>query len=177
MHAGQCLHSTAQGTNPYKSVIQIVAKTLGAFDDDHLIPVFGFGDVASKDHSLVSFDPQGRPIHTLDRVLHAYDSQINSVNLSGPTSFAPAIWKSIDIVRQSRGGYHILLIIADGQVSGGACMTNTLQAISEASHYPLSVVIVGVGDGPFDQCATSAAVIALCKACPLVQLLRTADLT
>ena len=151
--AGQPLHSTTDGSNPYKSVIEIVSKTLGAFDDDHLIPMYGFGDVTSKDHSLVSFDPHDRPIHTLENVLQAYTSQINSVNLSGPTSFAPAIWKGIDIVRKSRGGYHILLIIADGQVSGGACMTNTLQAISEASNYPMSIVIVGVGDGPFGQCA------------------------
>lgn len=114
--AGKCLHATDTDTNPYNSVIRILGKTLSAFDDDQLIPTYGFGDLTSKDHSLVSFDPNGAPIKTLDNVLHAYNTAINSIQLSGPTSFAPAIYKTIEICRQSRGQYHILVIIADGQV-------------------------------------------------------------
>jgi E3 ubiquitin-protein ligase RGLG len=34
----------------------------------------------------------------------------------GPTSFAPVIEMAITIVEQSGGQYHVLLIIADGQV-------------------------------------------------------------
>lgn len=96
--------------------MRIIAKTLSKFDDDQLIPTFGFGDLNSKDHSLVNFDPNGRPIHTLERVLAAYDNCIDQVHLSGPTSFAPAVYKAIEIVRAARGQYHILVIIADGQV-------------------------------------------------------------
>ena len=39
------------------------------------------------------------------------------------------------------------------QVSKGDCMNRTIEAIVEASHYPMSIVMVGVGDGPFDECA------------------------
>lgn len=35
---------------------------------------------------------------------------------SGPTSFAPIIEMAMTIVEQSGGQYHVLLIIADGQV-------------------------------------------------------------
>ena len=35
----------------------------------------------------------------------------------GPTSFAPMIEGAIRIVEQSGGQYHVLLIIADGQVA------------------------------------------------------------
>jgi hypothetical protein len=35
----------------------------------------------------------------------------------GPTSFAPIIEAAIRIVEQSGGQYHVLLIIADGQVA------------------------------------------------------------
>lgn len=35
---------------------------------------------------------------------------------AGPTSFAPIIEMAMTIVEQSGGQYHVLLIIADGQV-------------------------------------------------------------
>lgn len=70
----------------------------------------------SKDHSLISFDPTGEPIHGLDNVLAAYDWLVPNVSLSGPTSFAPAIYQAINLVKLSKGSYHILVIIADGQV-------------------------------------------------------------
>lgn len=36
--------------------------------------------------------------------------------MAGPTSFAPVIDMAVTIVEQSSGQYHVLLIIADGQV-------------------------------------------------------------
>lgn len=75
--------------------------------------------------------------------------------LSGPTSFAPVIRKAIDLVKASGNELHVLLIIADGQVSEALnCKRETINAIVEASHVPLSIVVVGVGDGPFDQMET-----------------------
>ncbi|KAI5060079.1 hypothetical protein GOP47_0024499 [Adiantum capillus-veneris] len=85
--------------------------------------------------------------------------------LARPTSFAPLIHTAIDIVRQSGNRFHILLIIADGQVTwdiglnGGRLSQQekeTIDAIVAArydikkhNNYPLSIVMVGVGDGPW----------------------------
>lgn len=40
----QSLHTTGDAPNPYEKAITIIGKTLASFDEDNLIPCFGFGD-------------------------------------------------------------------------------------------------------------------------------------
>ena len=69
---------------------------------------------------------------------------------SGPTSFAPLIDRSIEIVNSSGGQFHVLLIFADGCVDDTLdCMNRTHEAIVRASDFPLVIVMVGIGDGPW----------------------------
>lgn len=70
--------------------------------------------------------------------------------MSGPTSFAPIIRQAVRLVVENNYEYHILLIIADGQITPN-CVDDTVDAIVEASQFPLSIVVVGVGDGPWDK--------------------------
>jgi len=144
---GKCLHDISPNTlNPYQEVIRIIGRTLEGFDDDNKIPVFGFGDAYTRDKSVFPFYPNATPANGLQDVLSRYTQLTPSVSLSGPTSFVPLIREAINIIKEE-GGYHILLIIADGQVSSPE--TNR-QAIVEASKYPLSIVLIGVGDGPWE---------------------------
>lgn len=105
-----------QGINPYISVMSIICNTLGRFDDDCMIPCYGFGDTVTRDTGVFSFEVDDRPTYTLKGVVERYRMMSNVVRMSGPTSFAPAIYKAMKIVSESGGRYHILVIICDGSV-------------------------------------------------------------
>jgi E3 ubiquitin-protein ligase RGLG len=42
------LHHIGNEQNPYEQAISIIGKTLSSFDEDNLIPCFGFGDGISS---------------------------------------------------------------------------------------------------------------------------------
>jgi len=144
---GKCLHHTdPHSLNPYQQVISIVGRTLEAFDDDKLIPAYGFGDQTTGGHSCFNFQQDQSKCQGFEEVLRRYNDMVPKLTLSGPTNFAPVIRKAIKTVQEEKS-YHILVIIADGQVNKPE---ETAQAIVDASRYPLSIVVIGVGDGPWD---------------------------
>ncbi|TKY63177.1 E3 ubiquitin-protein ligase RGLG2 [Spatholobus suberectus] len=153
------LHHIGSGLNPYEQAISIIGKTLAAFDDDNLIPCFGFGDASTHDQDVFSFYPDERFCNGFEDVLSRYREIVPHLRLAGPTSFAPIIEMAMTIVEQSGGQYHVLVIIADGQVTKRVDTDHgqlspqeqkTLDVIVAASKFPLSIILVGVGDGPWD---------------------------
>lgn len=149
------LHSLAPVPNLYQHVITILGKTLEVFDNDKLIPTYGFGDSVTEDRAVFPLmtDQTGNeiPCYTFTNVLASYNTIINQFalgtrSMSGPTTFAPLIRQAIHIVKQLKT-YHILLIICDGEINN---KEETVQAIVEASKYPLSIICIGVGKGPWD---------------------------
>ncbi|KAL0351063.1 UNVERIFIED_CONTAM: E3 ubiquitin-protein ligase RGLG2 [Sesamum radiatum] len=113
----------------------------------------------THDQDVFSFYPDERFCNGFEEVLSRYREIVPHLKLAGPTSFAPIIEMATTIVEQSGGQYHVLLIIADGQVTRSVDTQNgqlspqerkTVQAIVEASKFPLSIILVGVGDGPWD---------------------------
>jgi hypothetical protein len=163
---GKCLHhidpNDPDAENPYEFVLKTCAKSIKDYDDDNMYPLYGFGDLTTKDHSVFNLHQHNDECDGYDELLSCYRQsalsidQPNGIALNGPTSFAPMINKAIDIVKQGKSGkeeYHILVIVADGQISQG-CFQDTVNAINKASNHPLSIVMVGVGDGPWDTMET-----------------------
>ncbi|KAH3807276.1 hypothetical protein DPMN_135611 [Dreissena polymorpha] len=139
-------HLSKPKPNPYQQVISILGETMESFNDDGSIPVFGFGDFETKNSKVFTFLSKGY-CSGFREVLSAYESVVGRVSLSGPTNFAPIINIAIRIVELTRL-FHTLVIVSDGQkVSEQA----TRDAIVEASNWPLSIILVGVGDGPWTQ--------------------------
>ncbi|GFP84990.1 E3 ubiquitin-protein ligase rglg2 [Phtheirospermum japonicum] len=123
--------------------------------------------------NVFSFNSDERFCNGFEEVLSQYREIVPNLRLAGPTSFAPVIDMATTIVEQSGGQYHVLLIIADGQVTRSVDTQNgqlssqerkTVQAIVDARQvlvkcfmdwigvckFPLSIILVGVGDGPWD---------------------------
>lgn len=146
--------------NPYQHIITVLGHTLRGFVtispfehngtiDRHKktngIHAFGFGDSVTKDQAVFPLRQNSQPCIDFHEVLTSYRECASRVILGGPTSYAPAIYKAIDIVEKTKQ-FHLLVIIADGQFVDAE---PTAKAIVAASFYPLSIVVVGVGDGPW----------------------------
>ena len=149
---GRSLHDITQPSspNPYQTVITCVGKTLAPFDADNRIPCFGFGDRHSADISVFPFHTDPKLFcNGFEDVLIKYTEKIPSITLAGPTSFAPAIRKTMELVKSSKTReFTVCLIIADGQVN---TVKETEAAIVESSRLPIAICVVGVGDGPWEQ--------------------------
>ncbi|XP_022149658.1 E3 ubiquitin-protein ligase RGLG4 isoform X2 [Momordica charantia] len=153
------LHAISDTPNPYEKALSIIGKTLAPFDDDGLIPCFGFGDATTHDQEVFGFHSDKSACHGFEEVLDCYKKIVPNVKLSGPTSYGPVVEAAMDIVDKSGGQFHILLIIADGQVTRSSSTDDgelspqeekTIHSIVEGSGYPLSIILVGVGDRPWD---------------------------
>jgi len=139
--------------NPYEQAFTMIAETLSKFDADQLFPIYGFGDATTGSDYVFSFEPYDRPCAGLEAAVKRYREIAKTVTLGGPTSFAPIIRQTIMKVRESAAYsvavFHVLLILADGQISQSDKL-DTEVAIAEASKYPISIICIGIGDGPWD---------------------------
>ncbi|KAK2113623.1 hypothetical protein P7K49_007889 [Saguinus oedipus] len=102
----------------------------------------------------------------IDGILEAYHRSLRTVQLYGPTNFAPVVTHVASVPRdpsdrpqpapaphrnaaavQDGSQYSVLLIITDGVISD---MAQTKEAIVNAAKLPMSIIIVGVGQAEFD---------------------------
>ncbi|XP_052780643.1 copine-8-like isoform X1 [Mya arenaria] len=139
--------------NQYQMAIQAVGDIIQDYDTDKLFPALGFGarfpDMSVQHEFALNFTPQNPYCNGIQGVLGAYNNAIKSVQLYGPTNFAPCINHVAKFAATKRDGscYFVLLIITDGVISD---MPQTMQAIVNASTLPMSIIIVGVGDADFE---------------------------
>ena len=138
--------------NPYERAILSCATIMANYDYDKLFPVYGFGAIikGQKNASMcfnINFqkDPN---IKYVENILKEYRNCIDKIYFSGPTHFAPIINKVIEEIKKQNDifEYHVLMILTDGIIED---MEETIESLVEGSFYPLSVIIIGIGDYDF----------------------------
>ncbi|XP_023593327.1 copine-9 isoform X2 [Trichechus manatus latirostris] len=138
----------------YAMALKAVGEIIQDYDSDKLFPAYGFG---------AKLPPEGRISHQfplnnndedpncagIEGVLESYFQSLRTVQLYGPTYFAPVINQVARAAAKIADGsqYYVLLIITDGVISD---MTQTKEAIVSASSLPMSIIIVGVGPAMFE---------------------------
>jgi hypothetical protein len=77
------LHAIGNETNPYEQALNIIGQTLSPFDEDNLIPCFGFGDGASSSlQQLESLSIQSESLkHFFLRMASVYCKQLTVVDV------------------------------------------------------------------------------------------------
>jgi len=159
------LHDISSDGDPncYQESIALVGNLIKLYDPNGKFPMYGFGDIRTRGTDIFSMktnqslmpsqDPsnpnaqygQDMECNGLEDAIACYNALTPNIQMDGPTSFVPLIKRAIEYVKQTKVPY-ILVIIADGLMNDNGLTDN---AIVEASNYDLSIIMIGVGDGPW----------------------------
>ncbi|XP_033626686.1 copine-8-like isoform X1 [Asterias rubens] len=141
--------------NSYLRAIWAVGEVIQDYDTDKLFPALGFGARIPPNMGVShEFFMNGHPTDPfcvgIEGVVAAYQKALATVQLYGPTLFAPIINHVARFAHAKQDGseYFILLIITDGCICD---MDSTKEAIVQAAKLPMSIIIVGVGKEDFSK--------------------------
>ncbi|XP_067851856.1 copine-4-like [Heptranchias perlo] len=142
--------------NEYLKALVAVGEICQDYDSDKMFPAFGFGARIPPDSKVshdfaINFNEDNPECAGIQGVVEAYQKCLPKIQLYGPTNIAPIIQKvassaSEEVHTKEATQYFILLILTDGVITD---MADTRDAIVHASHLPMSVIIVGVGNADF----------------------------
>ncbi|XP_044617517.1 copine-7 isoform X3 [Equus asinus] len=142
--------------NEYLQALVAVGEICQDYDSDKRFSALGFGARIPPKYEVshnfaINFDPEDDECEGIQGVVEAYQNCLPRVQLYGPTNVAPVISKVACMAAAEEhtgeaSQYYILLILTDGVVTD---MADTREAIVRASHLPMSIIIVGVGNADF----------------------------
>uniref|UniRef100_A0A8C9SQQ4 Copine 5 n=1 Tax=Scleropages formosus TaxID=113540 RepID=A0A8C9SQQ4_SCLFO len=140
--------------NAYAMALKAVGEIIQDYDSDKMFPALGFGAKLPPDGRVSHEFPLNGNVDNpycngMEGILEAYHQSLKTVQLYGPTNFAPVVNHVARYAEAVQDGsqYFVLLIITDGVISD---MAQTKEAIVNAAKLPMSIIIVGVGQAEFD---------------------------
>uniref|UniRef100_A0A8C6V6B4 Copine family member 9 n=1 Tax=Naja naja TaxID=35670 RepID=A0A8C6V6B4_NAJNA len=121
----------------YAMALKAVGEIIQDYDSDKLFPAYGFGAKVPPDGKVSHQFPLNNNLDNpncegIEGVLESYFQSLRTVQLYGPTNFAPVINQVACLAAQVTDGsqYYVLLIITDGVISD---MLQTKEAIVSVS--------------------------------------------
>ncbi|XP_004600855.1 copine-7 isoform X1 [Sorex araneus] len=149
-------HISPTQPNEYLQALVAVGEVCQDYDSDKRFSALGFGARIPPKYEVshdfaINFNPDDDECEGIQGVVDAYRNCLPRVQLYGPTNVAPIISKvaraaAAEECSREASQYFILLILTDGVVTD---MADTREAIVRASHLPMSIIIVGVGNADF----------------------------
>lgn len=152
--------------NSYEKAITLVGNVLEYYDTDKKFPTYGFGacidNSKTTSHCFALNRNENDPeVDGIRGILDAYHAIIPQIHFKGPTLFSNVLKKAIQCgcapalthrnaveIQEEKSKYLVLLIITDGCIDD---FDSTTQLIVDGADYPLSILIVGVGNANFDK--------------------------
>lgn len=145
--------------NNYELAITEVGKILQPYSYKKQFTAMGFGaiphfilDRPKQDRDAVNMNcfqlHESNTINSLESLLEHYREAIAGCTMWGPTVFSPllqAMRQYMELTEQ-HPMYHCLLILTDGCIHD---LRETIDLIVECAIQPLSIIIVGIGEGDF----------------------------
>ena len=142
------LHNIKSGfVNNYEKAMRENIKIISIYNKNDKYDVYGFGaEILGNFKKIFNLNGTDDPsIKGIDNIISEYKKTVNRVDFSGNTYFAPIIKKikkKLEIDKGNDFNYHILLIISDGLIHD---IEQTIDSIIEASKFPISFIIIGIG--------------------------------
>ncbi|CAL6048119.1 Copine_I [Hexamita inflata] len=139
--------------NRYFKILSSLRTVIDKFDDDKIYPAYRFGCVRTRERTILplAWDEQNMQSYTqqdaeyvgFDAVIQAYVHAVQNVTFAGPTSLCNLVNASINYSKAHPGEHILSFILCDGAM---CWPTLDMEAVIEASAYPISFIAVSVGE-------------------------------
>ncbi|KAI3858394.1 hypothetical protein MKW92_004677 [Papaver armeniacum] len=137
--------------NAYQQAISKVGRVIECSECDPRILVWGFGGIPAGSVVSDCFDLNGSAGETKVEgskgILSAYSRALQTISLGSPAARLGEVIMKASELACDQTTYTVLVIITAGVL---ADIQESIDALVGASHRPLSIVIVGVGDAGFN---------------------------
>lgn len=119
-----------------------------------MVAAFGFGGIpeytgeTEVSHCFNLTGTEDPIVYGLEELEQKYKKACKGTQMWGPTLFSPLFKIILEYMGKniSQNMYHILLLLTDGQMHD---IRATIDLIVKCSFFPLSVIVVGIGDNDF----------------------------